>query len=245
MNDILTVAQSTFERFARIKALYVILTICVLDVAAMGLYRELSLELDPQLMADCALAIITGVGLLTAMVAAFEVPRELREKTAQFILTKPMGRSAFIWGKFVGIGGLALFNITLVTGGSLLVYYLKYDAFRLDILLGAVLIVGEALALTGAGLVLSLVLSDTLAAFGVFVVFAVGHAAYMLPRINESLSVVYYALPSFWNTDIKSEIGGAIPIPNEFILWGFVYALCYGLALTGLATIVFSRKDIA
>ncbi len=245
MSDIITVAQSTFERFARLKALYVILVICILDVAAMGLYHELSMGLDKQLMADCALAIVTVVGLLTAMVAAFEVPRELREKTAQFILTKPMGRSAFIWGKFVGVGLLALFNIAIVTAGSVIVYQLKYDAFNADLIYGAVLVAGEALVLTGAGLVLSLILSDTLAAIGVFVVFFVGHATFMIPRVNESLSFVYYILPSFWNTDIKSEVTGGIAVPNAFIYWGLAYAVLYALALTGLATLLFSRKDIS
>jgi len=245
MSDIITVAQSTFERFARLKALYVILVICILDVAAMGLYRELSMELDQQLMADCALAIVTVVGLLTAMVAAFEVPRELREKTAQFILTKPMGRSAFIWGKFVGVGLLALFNIAIVTAGSVIVYQLKYDAFNADLIYGAILVAGEALVLTGAGLVLSLILSDTLAAIGVFVVFFAGHATFMIPRVNESLSFVYYILPSFWNTDIKSEVTGGIAVPNAFIYWGLAYAVLYALALTGLATLLFSRKDIS
>ena len=71
MNDIITIAQSTFYRVARMKALYVILTICVMDVAAMAAYKEISLGMERELMVDCALAISLVVGLLTAMVAAF------------------------------------------------------------------------------------------------------------------------------------------------------------------------------
>lgn len=187
MSDIMTVAQSTFERFARLKALYVILVICIIDVAAMGLYKDLTMGLHENLMVDAALAIITVVGMLTAMVAAFEVPRELREKTAQFILTKPMGRSSFVWGKFIGVGLLAIFNIFIVTVGSVLVYHAKFDEFNTGIIYGAILVAGEALILTGAGLVLSMFLSDTLAAIGVFLVFFAGHALYMLPRVQTTL----------------------------------------------------------
>lgn len=62
MNDIITIAQSTFYRVARLKALYVILVICVLDVAAVSAYKEISLGMEKELMTDCALAIALIAG---------------------------------------------------------------------------------------------------------------------------------------------------------------------------------------
>lgn len=247
MSDIITVAQGTFERFARIKSLYLILIICILDVAAMGLYNELTLGLDQELMIDCALAIITVVGLLSAMVVAFDVPRELREKTAQFILTKPTGRTSFIWGKFFGVSALAVFNIAFVTVGALFVIHAKYGEFNPSIIYAALLIAGEALVLVGAGLVFSMFLSDSLAAIGLFAVFFLGHTLFMLPRFwaSKVSGLIYYVFPSFYNLDIKTEVGSHLNIPSEFVMWGIVYAVCYALALVGLSAVIFSRKDIS
>lgn len=247
MSDIMTVAQSTFERFARLKALYVILVICVLDVAAMGLYKDLTMGLEQELMVDAAMAIITVVGLLTAMVAAFEVPRELREKTAQFILTKPMGRSSFVWGKFFGVGLLCIFNIAIVTVGSILVYHARYDEFHSGMIYASILVAGEALILTGFGLVFSMFLTDTMAAIAVFVMFFLGHAVYMLPRMydNSLMKAIYYVLPSFYNLDIKTEISSGIDVPSLFVQYGVIYAILYAIAMTGLATLLFSRKDVS
>jgi Cu-processing system permease protein len=247
VSDIITVAQGTFERYARLKALYLMLVICVLDVAVMGLYDELTLGLAKQLMIDCAGAILTVVALLTAMVTAFDIPRELREKTAQFILTKPMGRTAFIWGKFFGIGGLAIFNIALVTIGALFVIHTRYDEFNTELIRSAVLIMGEALILVGAGLVLSLVLSDTVAALGMFGIFFLGHTLFMLPRVwgSKIAYLLYYIFPSFYNLDIKTEVSSGIDVPSEFFIRGIVYAIVYALALVGLSTLLFSRKDIS
>lgn len=247
MNDVITVAQSTFGRFARLKALYFILAICIIDVALMSLYDELTLGMEKELMIDCALAIATVVGFLTAITAAFDVPRELREKTALFILTKPMGRSAFIWGKFLGIGGLCVFNIAIVMAGSLFVIHANYGEFNPAIASAGVLIAGEALVLVGVGLVLSMVLPDVMAALGVFAVFFVGHAVFMVPRVwgnGVVTKAVYYIFPNFYNLDIKTEASSGHALPEGFVVWALVYALGYAIALVALTNVLFSRKDV-
>ncbi len=247
MNDIITIAQSTFYRVARMKALYVILVICVMDVAAMGAYKEISLGMERELMVDCALAITLVVGLLSAMVAAFEIPRELREKTAQFILSKPMGRSAFVWGKFFGVSALAVFNVAFITIGSLAAYRLSFGETQWALAGGGILIAGEAMALVGIGLLLSIFLTDTLAAIGMFVCFVIGHSLYILPRVSDNIAskALTYIFPNFYNLDIKTEISHGIDIPGAFIGMGVVYAIGYALFVTGLAIVIFSRRDIS
>ncbi|MBN2713851.1 MAG: ABC transporter permease subunit [Planctomycetes bacterium] len=247
MNDIITIAQSTFYRVARMKALYLILIICVLDVYAMSTYGELSLGLQDQLMVDCALALMLVVGLITSMVAAFEIPRELRDRTAQFILSKPMGRSAFVWGKFLGVSALAIFNIAIILVGSIMAYKLAFGDFPTGIVAGGSLIAVEAVVLTAIGLFLSIFLTDSLAAIVLFVVFVVGHAIHMLPRMKPGAltDALYYVLPNFYNLDIKTEVSHGVDIPAAFVGLGALYGLCYALAVTGLAIVMFSRKDIS
>lgn len=247
MNDIITIAQSTFQRVAGMKALYVILAICVMDVAAMAAYKEISLGMERELMTDCALAISLVVGLLSAMVAAFEIPRELREKTAQFILSKPMGRSAFVWGKFLGVSSLAVFNVAFVTIGSLVAYKLSFGEAKWALVGGGILIAAESVTLVGIGLLLSIFLTDTLAAIGMFACFVIGHSLYIIPRASSNVvgKALTYIFPNFYNLDIKTEISHAIDIPNAFIGMGVLYAVCYALFVTSLAIVIFSRRDIS
>lgn len=246
MSDIITVAQGTFERFAKLVALYVILLICVLDVAAMGLYKDLTMGMDQELMLDCALAICTAVGLITAMVASFDIPRELREKSATIILAKPGGRAAFIWGKFIGIGFLGVYNIAIVTAGCTLVMYMKYGEFSIGFLQGAALVAAESVVLTAMGVFFSMFLADSMAAIAVFLAFAIGHATFMLQRLDYGVmgDVVYYAFPSFYNLDIKTEVGNGMTIPNAFVGMGVGYALAYAFFFVGLSMLLFRRKDI-
>lgn len=245
MNDIMTIAQSTFYRVARMKALYLILLICVLDVAAMSAYKELSLGMEEQLMIDCALALALVAGLVSAMIAAFEVPRELREKTAQFILSKPMGRSAFIWGKFLGVSALCVFNIAFVAVGSLVAYQMVFGEVAWGLAYGAILVAVEAVVLTGVGLFLSIFLADTMAAIGVFAVFVIGHALPVLVRSVPAAELVTYVLPNFHHLDIKTEVSHGLEVATSFVGMGVLYGLAYALAITALAVILFNRKDIS
>ena len=122
IGDIKTVAQGTFDRYFRMKELYVIIALCIILVLIFGRYDELTLNMGREFMIDGALAILGVVGLITAMAVIFEKSREMREKTAHFIITKPQGRCSYIWGKFLGVSALAVFNIGLITIGSLIMF---------------------------------------------------------------------------------------------------------------------------
>lgn len=244
MNDIITVAQSTFHRVARMGALYFILLICILDVAAMSRYGELSLGMERQLVVDAAQAILLVVALFSAMVAAFEIPRELRDKSATYILSKPSGRTSYVWGKFLGIGMLVVYNVAIVTAGSLLVCHLAFKEVPWALASSAALIAAEGLMLTGVGLVLSTFLSDTASAIALFAVFVLGHAVCMLPRSNAALEPITYILPNFYHLDIKTEVSHMMSVPHAYLGMGLIYGIGYALAMAGVANIVFSRKDL-
>ncbi len=247
MQDIITIAQSTFYRIARMKSLYLMLVICVLDVWAMSRYHEISLGMEKELMIDCALALCLVVAFITSLIAAFEVPREMREKTSSLILSKPGGRSSFIWGKFFGVSALCIFNVAIVALGSVMAYRLEFGNAPWALLGGASMIAAEAVMLVGIGLALSINLTDTVSAIAMFIVFALGHAVYMLPRMspNAVTKALAYILPNFYNLDIKTEISHGIEISSTFIVYAVIYGLAYAAAAAGLANLLFARKDVA
>jgi ABC-type transport system involved in multi-copper enzyme maturation permease subunit len=246
MQDIVTVAQSTFGKLARLKSLYVILVICVLDVWAMSRYGVLSLGMEKALVMDAAMAMALIVALVTAMSVAFEIPRELRDKSATYILSKPGGRNSYVWGKFCGISMLVIFNVAIVTVGSLLVYNSTFGETPWGIAASGALVAVEGIALVGIGLFLSVVASDTASVIGMLALFVLGHSAEMLARAmpNGLTNILSYALPNFYNLDIKTAIGNGMDVSNTYIGYGAVYGLAYALVFAALANIIFSRKDL-
>lgn len=255
LGDIKTVAQGTFDRYFRMKELYVIIILCIIDVYVLGRYDELTLKMGKQFMIDGALAILTVVALITSMAVIFEKSRELREKTAHFIITKPHGRTSYIWGKFLGICALSIFNVGLIALGALLMFKfsglegMNVDDFSTDFLYAALLIMGEAIVLTGVGLFLSMIFPDTLTVLLVFVCYALGHSLYMLPAYmdnSEALRAVSNILPNLYNLDMKFAITTAdTKILPDVVLYGVIYAALYAVAFVGAASVIFSRKDIS
>ncbi|MBN2713639.1 MAG: ABC transporter permease subunit [Planctomycetes bacterium] len=244
MNDVITVAQSTFSRVARLKSLYLILIICILDVAAMTRYGEISLGLEKELTVDAAQALLLVIALITSMIAAFEIPRELRDKSATYILSKPGGRSSFIWGKFFGIASLVIFNVAIVAVGSLVAYSMVFDTTPVMLSYSAALIAAEGVALVGIGLLLSVFLSDTISAVVLFLVFVLGHCVTMIPRAKPNLEVLGYILPNFYHLDVKTEVSHGITIEPAYMGLGILYGLALALAMTALANIIFHKKDL-
>lgn len=249
MSDLIAIAQNTFGRMVRIKALYVILGACVVNVWAMGLYGDLSVGQDQAMMFDAGLAFCLIVGMLTAMSGVFEVPRELREQTAQLILAKPLGRTQFLAGKFLGISMLCVYNVFIVGIGSAFVMSFSYNVVPASFWSGCLLIVGEAIILTSVGLLLSLFMRESLAAAVLFIVFAAGHAIHILPLVfsggsGKFFSVVTYVLPALHRTDFKTLLGNGVVLPKSVMVPALAYALTYSVAVTAAAVAVFQRKDI-
>lgn len=255
LGDIKTVAHGTFDRYFKMKELYVIIILCVIDVMILGRYDELTLKAGREFMIDGALAVLTVVGLITSMAVVFEKSRELREKTAHFIITKPSGRSSYIWGKFLGISCLSIFNIGLITLGSLLMFKMSsldrmdVNVFANDFMIAAALIVAESIVLAAVGLFLSMFLPDTLTVLMVVVVFVLGHSLYMLPRYFQDSPGLWVwvsnIFPNFNNLDVKSEVSASIAVSTDMLWYGLGYAALYAVALVAAAAVIFNRKDIA
>ncbi len=85
---------------------------------------------DPKLVKDSALAVTFLAGLLGAVLcASSSLAREIRTGTALAVLSKPIGRAAFLLAKFAGLAA-ALTVLTLVNVvACLLASRMGYDAY--------------------------------------------------------------------------------------------------------------------
>ena len=71
---------------------------------------------DPKMVKDSGLAIMFLVGLFAAVInAANTVSREVQSGTALAVLSKPVSRTQFILGKYLGVAGaLGLLTVGLM-----------------------------------------------------------------------------------------------------------------------------------
>ena len=106
MKRILTIAENTFTEAIR-QPIYLILLMLASAMIALGpAFSFFTLMQGDRLLKDTGLATMLLTCLLLGVFSASGVvSREIENKTAATVLSKPMGRGLFIVGKFLGIAG--------------------------------------------------------------------------------------------------------------------------------------------
>lgn len=122
--QLFTITRNTFVESIR-QPVYLILILAaglaqvfnlLLSAYSMG-YTEEGLEVsaDNKLLLDMGLATVLGIAtLLAAFIATSVLSREIDNKTALTVISKPVGRPLFIAGKFLGASGAVLLAATIM-----------------------------------------------------------------------------------------------------------------------------------
>ncbi len=246
MNDILTICRTTCTRVLRTRSLYALLAAVLALVAIAHLYTDLTGGRQKELMYDAGGALLTLVGILTALIVTFDIARDLREKVVLVLLSKPLGRAHYLAGKFLGVVWLMTINLAVLTAGVFWLLHWENGVWPWNFLQLALSTWGAMVMVTAVGVVFVSVFNELPAALLTLLTFVIGqsterlfHAGPRLVRLAGSL------LPNFGLLDFKTEFGNGIAIPWLLIAVAVVYALVYSLAMLSLASLLFQRRDLA
>src|SRR6202008_5009164 len=173
------IARNTFREAVRDRVLYnLVLFVLLLSVSAIFLGAAsasqdakiiVDLGLSAMLLFGAFIAIFVGVGL---------VWKEIERRTLYTIFAKPVGRSEFLLGKYLGLCATLAVNVAVMGAGVTLV--LLYVVRGTTPLVGARwptvgLIYLELTILTAVALVFSSFSSPIVSAFGSLPPFVIGH----------------------------------------------------------------------
>ena len=127
IGQILAIAKNTFLESVR-QPIYFVLLLCggllqafntLMSAYSLGYTDTSEVSGDNKLLLDLGLATVFAVStLLAALIATAVLSKEIENKTALTVISKPVGRPIFILGKFLGATG-AIVLATIV----LLVYF--------------------------------------------------------------------------------------------------------------------------
>lgn len=266
MPAVLRVAVSVFRESVRDKVLYNLVFFAVLLIAASLLLGQLTAGQEVKIIKDLGLSAMSVFGLFIAVFIGIGlVSKEVERRSIYALLTKPLSRSEFIVGKYLGllltlavnlaIMGLALYAVLAVTEWFTAEAIRKtWEAPALDprLLKAMLLIFGQLALVTGVALLLSTFSSPLLSAALTFGLFIVGHFNQDLKNFEQVvdsqplawlLRGLYYLLPNLSPFDVKSLVVHAQPVSWGYLGATIAYALAYITALLAAATWIFSRRD--
>jgi hypothetical protein len=252
LQDAMIIAGDAFRDATRRKfVVFLLLMIAVLQVAVFSLYGEISLGVHDKMLKDASLAMVSIVGLISALSIGFQVPRELRERTAMTLFAKPLGREAYLVGKVLGGAGISLMNMFVVAVGCIFVLNmngLTDKTFVAGYFQSFILTYVGSIDVIALALLLSIFLSEGAVAIGSIVIYVVGNAAYMMSVSSSGLSAVgsilKYVLPNYFMLDIKTEAAAGLSTSMSYVGISAAYGIVYAVMVTALCITLFKGRDL-
>ena len=226
---------------------------------------------DIKMYKDSGLTLIRVLAIFLAIWAASKsVAAEIEGRTALTVLSKPVGRRQFIFGKFTGIS-LAIGLMFIVLGlwfFAWVSYKPIYDYAEASkglcewpecfleathIAPGIFLCFLEVLVFVAISVAISTrmgVLANFLICFSVYVL---GHLTPLLVQSSmaEFQPIVVFGqlvailFPVLNHYDVQAAINTNSPVPLEYLGWSIIYTAIYGTVAMLLALVLFEDRDLA
>lgn len=226
---------------------------------------------DVKMLMTSGMTLIKVLAIIVALwTASVSVAEEIEGRTALTVLSKPVGRRQFIFGKFLGISWplLLMFVILGIVFLSTVSYKVVYDAREsakttpewqecftqvVRIVPGLVLAFFEAVVLAAISVAIStrLPMLPNLIICGS--IYVLGHLGPLIMKssVGEIVFVKFIGrlitviLPVLDHYEIEGAIAGARSVPPEYLWTALLYSSIYCVAAMLLALIFFEDRDLA
>jgi ABC-type transport system involved in multi-copper enzyme maturation permease subunit len=225
---------------------------------------------DIKMLKDSGLTLIMLMGIIQGVWAASNsISEEIDGRTALTVLSKPISRRQFIFGKLLGIlwAVLLLFLLLGITLLVVVAYKPVYDAremgsetldwtvSHLEVMLtvpGLVLAFLEATVLVSLSVAISTRL-PMLANFVIcFSIYVLGHITPLIVQSQIQFAPVVFVgqfiatiLPVLDHFNIQAAVAAGRPVPLVYLLWALIYCVLYSSIAMLLALVLFEDRDLA
>ena len=251
---IVAIAGNTFREAIRDRVLYNLVVFVLLITGCAILLGELTagqeartivnIGLNTMLIFGTFIAIFVGVGL---------VSKEIEKRTVFNIFSKPVNRTEFIVGKFLGLCLTLLINVAVMgVGVSLALLYVGDRSLAATIWPAIALIFIELMITTAVATMFSSFSTPALSALLTFFVFIIGHMSASLRELAAGMSsrtaalildAIYYVLPNLALFSFRTEAANSLLPSFSMILYGALYAVMYCSVLLAVTSMIFARRN--
>jgi Cu-processing system permease protein len=250
------IALNTFRESVRDRVLYNLVLFVLILVAASVFVSDLSLDMESQFTAALGLSVMLVFGALIAIfIGVGLVFKEIDKRTIYNLLSKPVRREEFIFGKYFGLCITLFVNCAvMVMGIELALLYVNRGIvpLQLAVLPAAYLIFLELALLVGVALMFSSFTTPMLATLFSFAAYAIGHFSGDLRQASQLsdsfvirvvLTTLYYLLPNLSNFGFITEASHGRMVPMSMAMQATIYAVVYIGILLAASALIFQRRN--
>lgn len=261
MNLVLAIALNTFREAIRNKILYSVVFFAALVIAASALFGKVTLGDTVRVIKDFGLFSLSFFGaILSIVIGVSLLDRELRLKTIYNILSKPVSRTKFILGKYLG---LCLTSVVLISlmGLGLIAFTSVYSGqLETGLFEGLVYVILEVIIMSAVVIFFSsIVVTITLSGLFSLATWMAGRSFDSIGQFftgNTSAAqepsalagfltnLLEYALPDLTRLNVADAIVYGESAGAEHLAYAASYSVLYSAGLVLLAIIFFHKREL-
>lgn len=215
--------------------------------------KDISVRQDLKILQDIGLAATEFFGSLIAIfLGADLVGRDIERRTLHLLVVKPLTRTSFVLGRYLGLCLTLLTSLLLMIAGLAAALFLARGSFTWGLAQASFAMYLQLCLTAAIATFLSATASRPLALLGSTILAMLGRLTDVLRNASMILEgfpdwlgkALYMALPSLLNFDLKTRAIYGDPIPSVLLVELSLYAGAYIAALLALATMALARRDL-
>lgn len=250
----LTIANYTLREFLKSKILYITLVIGLALIVVTFVATEFTYGVPERIALDFGLGMLSlsSLGIALFMGASL-LPNELDSRTVYMVISRPVSRNAFITGKILGLVGVLIINVSILSlmtmGSSLLIGGVINQVIIWAIFFNFL----ESLLLLLLVVFMSLFINTVLSSLFSLIILLLGHAVKETQSISFAanrdifkivLEFYHLILPGFYKLNLKDFVLYNQALETSYLLSSFLYGCLYSLALFLLILFFFNKKNL-
>jgi Cu-processing system permease protein len=256
INAVYVIAVATVKGFARDRVFHATLIFSILFTLFSYLLAQLTIIESRKILVDFGLSAISICGVLLALLVGITaIGREVETKTIYTVLSKPISRTHYLLGKYLGCALSCLIAHILISCSLLLILHQLGEGYPDGLLACFYLMTLETLFVLAIALYFSTSVSSSFLAGSITVaIFLIGRSANTFKIIsNRSNSLTpkyvtrffYDVFPNLERFDVRELVAYSKPIDQQILIWSSLYFAAYCIAFLTMTALRLRRKDLA
>ena len=195
-------------------------------------------------LSSIGISLFLGVGLLA---------REIDSRTVYMVISRPVPRFVFILGKILGLMGIQIVNVFLLSTMTILATVMLGGQISELLIWAVVFSLLESLMLLLVVVLISLLANTVLSVLLSVVLLLLGHAVRETQEIAfvttnallmKVLDFYHFVLPAFYKLNLKSEVIYKSALPAAYLWKSGAYGVFYSTFLLFMIVYLFNRKNL-
>lgn len=244
----------TFHELLREKVLWSAFVFAILCVGLAYAASQLSFTENARIALDFGLTSISIVGgLISIIMGAGLISREVQNRTLYLVLTKSIWRWQFVVGRLAGLLGILAVNAAVMMIILLFVFLLIDGKPGVGLAQSFILQVVEFGVLASVACIFSAFSTATMSAIFSSGIWVIGHAMtdlrILVSKIESPVSRFFFEvltgmLPDLTRFDIKAQVAHQMPVTWIYTVVSVGYGVLYIMFALVAACLIFRKRDL-